>query len=424
MTNRWRATLRGTLASLAFAAPAAADVTSDFASNADGWTVSSGGSLAWVASGGNPSGHIQLTDTATGLYTLDAPAAFVGDLSAYDGGMLSLDLSLVFDNGGTVITEAGQLTVFGPGGAGSVALDVVCTGPSGAWTTITVPFSANAFGISQASWEAILADVNALTFVPDFLNFTGDIAGVDNIALTAPTGECEIVDFEDAVVAGCGIDDAPLTTRYRAQCGVVFGIDSTGDGFIDANQAPRVEASGGIGDGPVGFFNNELGQVPDTADPGFESQLGGYLLRGEVPLAPVTLIILYDAPVAAASAQIWDIDFGASEGTEQWRVEALGFDYSTGANADDIVATRISPEGVDLALDGRPWTFSFDRPTAEIYALRLVHIGSDTTGVGLAFDNFSPSNPAPVPALGPAGIAILACALSAVGAIAHRGGRS
>ena len=105
------------------------------------------------------------------------------------------------------------------------------------------------------------------------------------------------------------------------------------------------------------------------------------------------LIVLYDAPVSAASGEIWDIDGTGPLDSEQWSVEALGQEYIDSQDPDAILATVLSPEATNHDLDGRPWVFSIELASAEIFALRISHIGT-RAGVGLAFDNFSPASPA------------------------------
>jgi hypothetical protein len=45
-------------------------------------------------------------------------------------------------------------------------------------------------------------------------------------------------------------------------------------------------------------------------------------------------------------------------------------------------------------LDGLPWTWSFDHVTNDIHMIEIAFVGSKTTGLGLAFDNFSPASAA------------------------------
>jgi hypothetical protein len=211
------------------------------------------------------------------------------------------------------------------------------------------------------------------------------------IAFSSADGRAApIIDFE-FVPGGSAIDNLQISTQYRAAFGVEFGLDIDGDGLPDAGAFPRLEQTGGS-DADSGFDNQLLG-VYDTAFPGFESQLGDFFLRGDPPLGgPFGLIISYSSAVAAASGEIWDIDVFLREGTERWRIDALGNDFST------VVDSVLSPLGDGVGLTGKPWVFSFDHgATADIHALRLVFVGSKTTGIGVGFNNFSSSTPIPEP---------------------------
>ncbi|HEX5371146.1 MAG TPA: hypothetical protein VFW84_00275 [Aquabacterium sp.] len=205
-----------------------------------------------------------------------------------------------------------------------------------------------------------------------------------------------VIDFE-SVPGGSPSDQLAITSQYEPLFGVTFSL-SSGD-------SPYLEAVGGA-DAGDGFVNNALNAV-DVAAPGFEPQLQGHFLRiGTTGLAAVPvprLLISYTTPVAAASAQIWDID-GDPSATEQWQVEAFN---SGGA----LVASLLSPLGTSYgvsSLDGKPWTWSFDRGgVADIASISLTFVGSKTSGIGLAFDNFSPSSPAPaVPEPGALALAV------------------
>ena len=76
----------------------------------------------------------------------------------------------------------------------------------------------------------------------------------------------------------------------------------------------------------------------------------------------------------------------------------MGQNYIDSGDLTDVVATDLSPVGTDLTLDGKPWTFSLNSGSPLIYAIRISFIGTKTSGIGLAFDRFSPSldDPSPV----------------------------
>lgn len=209
--------------------------------------------------------------------------------------------------------------------------------------------------------------------------------------LTPAIAGAQAIDFE-TVPGGAPADQLAITTQYEASFGVTFGLDNDDDGALDPGLSPFLELVGGADPG-TGFANHQVGD--DQADAGFEARLGSYFLRfgtGETGDGDSALLIVYTQPVDAASGDLWDID-GSGSGTERWLIEALD---SGGSTIDSV----LSPEGVDFATDpfeGRPWTWSFSRGTADIHAIRIDFVGTKTSNVGLAFDRFSPSTAAPSP---------------------------
>src|SRR5262245_55662438 len=61
-------------------------VTSDFASDTDGWTLVNGATMEYIADGGNPGGFVRGTDHPSGtIWYFEAPAKFLGNkLGAYN----------------------------------------------------------------------------------------------------------------------------------------------------------------------------------------------------------------------------------------------------------------------------------------------------------------------------------------------------
>lgn len=210
-------------------------------------------------------------------------------------------------------------------------------------------------------------------------------------ALSTSDATAQVIDFE-TVPGTMPSDQLAITTQFEPTLGVTFGLDNDDDGALDPGASPFLELVGGADPG-TGFANHQVGD--DQADAGFESLLGSYFLRfgtGETGSGDSALLIVYSSPVAAASGDLWDID-GSGSGTERWLIEALD---AGGATLESV----LSPEGVDFNTDpyeGRPWTWSFDRASADIHAIRIDFVGTKSSNVGLAFDRFSPASPAPPP---------------------------
>jgi hypothetical protein len=198
-----------------------------------------------------------------------------------------------------------------------------------------------------------------------------------------------LIDFETAPI---GISDNFNLSgvQFDTDFGyVTFGIDNNGDGLADAGKSAYLEAIGGTKSDTAGFLTDTRKQHDLDIDP--NSDLGNYFLRtAGLGGDGGSLLITYDdgqggGMTAAAQGELWDIDGNRSQGSEQWLVEALGVDYS-------VLESILSPEGTKndaSSLDGKAWTWGFNRNQNEIKAIRISFVGTkDAAGVGIAFDNF------------------------------------
>jgi len=210
-----------------------------------------------------------------------------------------------------------------------------------------------------------------------------------------------LIDFE-TVPGGTPSDQLAISSQYLSSSGVSFSLLNPDTSY----SSPFLEA---VGDSDPGYgFVYTYGPGGPTADmaaPGYESELGNYYLRflqGDQVSVPVSqLIISYTASAwtSEASGQIWDIDahnIDSGGGRAQWLVEA--FDGSGG-----FLESLLSPLGelpyLPGTLDGRPWTWSFDRASADIAEIRISYTGTQMNNIGVGFDNINTHSAAvPVPA--------------------------
>lgn len=161
----------------------AAAISSTFDSDAEGWIGIPGeGSVAFAATGGNPGGHIRVSDAGGGGGLGSgaiAPAKFLGDLLAFDGGALSTDLAAFAGGGGTFAIFG---TVRITGGGDEAFFDLATTAPASGWESYSAPLTAAAWGKTDAEWAAILGDVTEVAISTDA--FDGpDTIGIDNFAI-------------------------------------------------------------------------------------------------------------------------------------------------------------------------------------------------------------------------------------------------
>lgn len=169
----------------------AVEIKSTFDADLESWTVL-GGNASFIAAGGNPGGGIRATDNAGAPFMqLNAPAAFLGDLSAYNGGSLSFDVreesgSGTLWNPGNFDFDGdfGVITITGNGDTVTLDPDGLGTFSNPVFTTISGDLSAANFGRTELQWSGILADVTAMTIRLENRSGTGEVLDTDNITLS------------------------------------------------------------------------------------------------------------------------------------------------------------------------------------------------------------------------------------------------
>jgi hypothetical protein len=223
------------------------------------------------------------------------------------------------------------------------------------------------------------------------------------VLLTAPAASATTLSFE-SLHGATPTDGTALSTQYAAAYGTWFAVDLDGDGVADPGVFPLFESAGYDPNGWA--FVNDAVNGSDTAWAGTETELGDWMLAMPTHEGPMSLFVLYASPLALAGGTIWDIDGNAEQGTEQWRIDALGFDGA-------VLASIWSPLGEHLGADGlnaKPWHFAFEREVADVFGLRFEFVGSKRVGIGVAFDGISAAVPEPgtlmLTALGAAGLAM------------------
>lgn len=162
----------------AWAQPA---IVSEFAADAEDWTVS-GGLLRYHDALGNPDGFIEFEDDADGAGHFLAPAQFLGDLRSYDQGSLSFDLRNTVDNGGEMLWGFGRVAL--ASGETLVELDLVADVLYGEWSAFTLPLTGSAWGLEDAAWQSLLAMVTEIRIYMDAQWNYGDRCGLDNFQIS------------------------------------------------------------------------------------------------------------------------------------------------------------------------------------------------------------------------------------------------
>lgn len=195
-----------------------------------------------------------------------------------------------------------------------------------------------------------------------------------------------IIDFE-TIPGDTPSEGLAITTQFQLSHGVTFQLESGG--------SPRLAQ---VGAPATAFWGppNDTGEDTPAASQG----VGQFFLTDDQSVGgpPSALIIGYVTPVSGAGGVILDID-GAStgqavSGDEEWTIEARD-------NMGVVIDTRVITAGDPGTGDGLavPWSFNLGSDT--IHSIRISYTGTKTAAVGLAFDNFSPSEPIPEPAILP-----------------------
>jgi hypothetical protein len=184
--------------------------SSTFDSNPDGWLVKdltfpAVGSPPTVlgtftptfnATGGNPGGHLSMSDPSANVWYWYAPSQFLGNQSAAYGGALQFDLAVTgagfgsppgFDQEDVVLVGGGLTLVydtgFSPTPTSSVSWNSFSVGLTEAgWRrdSLTGPAA------TQADMQAVLGSLSALYIRGEFLFGLDDVGRLDNVVLSSP----------------------------------------------------------------------------------------------------------------------------------------------------------------------------------------------------------------------------------------------
>lgn len=192
----------------------ATTITSTFTAGLEGWTAveTTGGTPSHMVAGGNPGGFLYIDNSENLWAYVVAPAAFLGNLSAFNGGSLSFDGNQLTGNGAySDFNDWGRVII--TGASGSASLDFAPgTIPVNQWRTYSAPLTAAAWGVTPAVWSALLANVTDIRFSLEG-TFGGETNGFDNPTLQSPTAPNPVPEPASLILVGVGI--ALLATRHR-----------------------------------------------------------------------------------------------------------------------------------------------------------------------------------------------------------------
>lgn len=170
-----------------FVAPKAdaAFTISTFDSDLEGWS-GEGVILNHAETGGNPDGYLLATDRPFTSF-ITAPPPFLGDLSFFNKGTLSFDIKIFSVNqppagsGGNVTLRSDSINVT------TNVIDIPSLPVPSPWTHGSIALTAEAWGVDESTWSALLSNVTAIEIVvdPSRSGDPLDISGFDNFRLQA-----------------------------------------------------------------------------------------------------------------------------------------------------------------------------------------------------------------------------------------------
>jgi hypothetical protein len=188
-------------AALSCTGPALANQTYGFDTGYEGWSVTGGGDSAHQASGGNPGGHIEITDVTSEDFTLVAPGSALGNWQSYVGGTLSFDVKNL--SGHSADWEGFGIVSFSNGG-NTLSLDTVTAAnflpADGQWHTFSVALTPALWGPTLTQVFSHVSDWR-IDVEPHFGVI--ETVGVDNIRLTGVSPVPEL-DSWAYLLAGMG----------------------------------------------------------------------------------------------------------------------------------------------------------------------------------------------------------------------------
>lgn len=202
-------------------------ILSNFNYDDEGW-VAECADLEYVELNGNPGGHITLTDNCPGSTAAYLPPKFLGDLSQFDGGVISFDVRSLYplNPNGSMGSGFGQIQM-----NGTPPNNATYTGfrpyppliSDTEWTTYYVPFTAEAWALS-GNWETTIKNVNTIHIV------LGDIA-FDNFRICQGIISTFDKNDEGWTANGAALTYIPNPNDNKAG-GYITLLDNAGDSFI------------------------------------------------------------------------------------------------------------------------------------------------------------------------------------------------
>lgn len=173
------------LAVLAPAGAMAASITSNFDAGLDGWTGLAGQTtVSHEATGGQSGGYMRALDIQAGQGQTSfviAPSSYLGNLSGFIGGTLSVAALEDTTNGNPINANFGTIHI--SGGGDTAVARLLRPLSARVWRDFSVDLTASNWTTSSLSFAAIMANVTDIRLHVDYRGQGNEAVGIDNFAI-------------------------------------------------------------------------------------------------------------------------------------------------------------------------------------------------------------------------------------------------
>ena len=211
-----------------------AKIVSSFDASLEGWKVR-GGEARCQQGDRDHGGYLQIVDGDSSNMSVVAPEQFVGNLSRFEGGMLSFDVRETDAPGGRPWPGFGVVTILG--GGWEARADLAAGPATRTWKTYAIPLIAADWQVKPAAWQRLLSDVKVITVMVESSSPVVETVGFDNFQLRTRPDMITPEEFHRLDLnadARLNADEFPERLR-----GYWRYIDTNRDGWVDRFEVKR-----------------------------------------------------------------------------------------------------------------------------------------------------------------------------------------